>query len=99
MAKNKSSNHLSPDPEALLPTTQFRSDAVTNKTKIASPAFDLIFMPGNYSDRSDEASLTISNDTAKEPLERFDSRLEETEQTNKTEIRGVIEDNNETVQK
>ena len=99
LAKDKSLNHHSPDPEALLPTTHFRSDEVTNKTKIASPAFDVIFMTGNYSDMTDEASLTITNDTTKEPLERLNSRLEETEQTNITEIRGLIEDNNETAQK
>lgn len=92
-------NHHSPDAESLLPTTHFRSDAVTNKTKHASPAFDLIFMPGNYSDVSDEASLTISNDATKEPLERSNLRLEETEQTDQTEITEVIEDNNETAQK
>ena len=97
LAKDKSLNHHSPDPEALLPTTHFRSDEVTNKTKIASPAFDVIFMTGNYSDETDEASLTISNDTTREPSEPL-NRLEETEQTNKTEIRGLIEDNNETAQ-
>ena len=96
--KNKSLNHHSPDPEALLPTTHFRSDEVTNKTKIASPAFDVIFMTGNYSDETDEASLTISNDTTREPSERL-NRLEEMEQENKTEIRGLIEDKNETAQK
>ena len=99
LAKHKSLNHNSPDPEAFVPTTHFKSDEVTNKTKIASPAFDVIFMTGNYSDGTDEASLTISNDTTKEPLERLDPRLEETEQTNKTEIRGLIEDNDLTAAK
>ena len=53
-------------------------------------------MTGNYGDRTDVVSLTISNDTPEEPSECLNSRLEETEQTNKTEIRGLIEDNNET---
>ena len=55
-------------------------------------------MTGNYGDETDEASLTISNDTTREPSEPL-NRLEDTEQTNKTEIRGLIEDNNETAQK
>ena len=93
MTKDKSLNYHSPDPEANLPPTHFRSDEVTNKTKIASPAFDVIFMTGNCSDMTDEASLTISDDTNREPLERSNSRPEETEQTNVTEIRGLIEDN------
>ena len=98
MAKDKLLKHDNPDPEGLLPATQFRLDAVTNKTKIASPAFDVIFMTGNCSDMTDEAALTISNDTTKEPLERLNSRLEETEQANITEIMGLIGDNNETAQ-
>ena len=79
LAKDKSLNHYSPDPEAPLPTTHFRSDEVANKTKIASPAFDVIFMTGNHSDMTDEASLTISNDTTNEPLECLNSRQEDTE--------------------
>ena len=93
--KNKSLNHHSPDPEALLPTTYFRSDEVTNKTKIASPAFDVIFMTGEYRDRTEESTPTNSSDTTKELLECFRPKLEETEQTNSTEIRGVTEDNKE----
>ena len=96
LAKDKSLKHHGLEPDALLITTQFRSDAGTNKTKIASPAFDVIFMTGHYGDRTDEVSLTISNDTTEEPSECLNSRLEETEQTNETEIRGLIEDNNET---
>ena len=76
---DKSPNHHSPDPEVFLQTTQLRSEEVTNKKKLASPAFDVIFMTGNHSDMTDEASLTISNDTTNEPLECLNSRQEETE--------------------
>ena len=92
---DKSPNHHSPDPEVFLQTTRLRSEEVTNKKKLASPAFDVIFMTGEYRDRTEESTPTNSNDTTKELLECFRPKLEETEQKNSTEIRGVTEDNKE----
>ena len=96
---DKSPNQHSPDPEVFLQTTQLRSEEVTNKKKLASPAFDVIFVTGEYRDRTEESTPPNSNYTTKELLECLSPKLEETEQTNSSEIRRVTRDNKETDQK
>ena len=96
---DKSPDQHSPVPEVFLQTTQLRSEEVTNKKKLASPAFDVIFVTGEYRNRTEGSTPPNSNDTTKELLECLSPKLEETGQTNSTEIRGVTEDNKETDQK
>ena len=99
MVTDKSANQHSPHLKVLLPTTQFRSEEVTNKKKLASPAFDVLFMTGEYGEGTEESSFTNSNVTTKDLLECLRPKLEETEQTNSSEIRRVTRDNKETDQK